>query len=968
MAAQLYVKYPDTTQWILLDLYPGDAEPIKLTFSVADISDPLKVASIFSKTFRVPNTEVNGPFFRAVFNVNSTDFDASKKAEAYINDNGATFSIGNIRLNAIVRNDRTRNVEYEIIFMGEVSDFASTIAGGYMNELNLDAYNHPITYTNIVNSWSGGLFNGDIRYPLIEWGYTYNSAGVPNIPTIADGGVAGFTNSANPLKVEQFKPSPRLKILWDAIFERAGYTYTNDSFMNSALFQNLYVVLENQARATIDVSQSFFATTTGNFPRFIVQTIPATGVPARLIATTKIYDRSNLYNPNALEYNVAASGTYQFATRIIALPVGGAVQVNLILRNVVTNAILGIKYFPVTTNGTLTWTFPSVALTQGDKVALQVEVLTAAPGFPGTAVHSIQNTFYSVITPDVVNLTSLMPNNYKIQDFLKSVIDKFKLVFIPDENIPKRFQIIPWVDWIQEGRSKDWTEKLDESKDMLIKPLFQGQPRTQIYRDISDTDYVNIGVQYNFKETFGQLNLDSGNELLAGEQVREGGFAPTPLDKIGGTTNAANTWLIPHLAKDTQLTRDPIQPKPRLLFWNGLKTAPATWYLTGTGSPAPSEPQTTFPLMSSFQQWPPTLNTLDLNWENDQPVYDTITYANPEARTVSTVFSQYWGAWYNTIYDPFSRLVEANFVLDYSDIYDLKFNDYVFVKDSWYFVNKVSDYIAGMNTNCKVQLYKIGSTTGITIPLTPQNRSQVTLCRGNTICQSFCCNGEFGNANYFVDGDDMTDSNQIFSDQFGNVVAPIGFYSDGVTAWEVGTDGVILGPVSTEECVCIGPLTAFTGLCYSLVLCTACCCDGSTVTLYGANPEFYGNLTFFADSFGTVPAAAGWYKYGSEVVYIEVGGTVQFVSLCTECACEESPLFEQDLNFGANQCAACCSISAPATYWSNQAVLSESTSLWADSGGTTLPANGWYTDGSGDVVQVVSGSIVAVGTCSVCEC
>jgi hypothetical protein len=341
---------------------------------------------------------------------------------------------------------------------------------------------------------------------------------------------------------------------------------------------------------------------------------------------------------------------------------------------------------------------------------------------------------------------------------------------------------------------------------------------------------------------------------------------------------------------------------------------------------------------------------------------------NPEARTSSTVFSQYWSAWYNTIYDPFSRLVVANFVLDYSDIYDLKFNDYVFVKDSWYFVNKVSDYIAGSDTNCKVELYKIGATTGITIPLTPQNRSLVQLCRGNTICEAFCCNGEFGNSNYFVDGDDMTDSNQIFSDQFGNVTAPIGFYSDGVDAWEVGSDGVIIGPVSTEPCDCIGTLTAFTGLCYSLDKCEACCCTGSTVTLYGSNSEFYGNLTFFANSGGTITAAPGWYKFGSEVIYIEFGGNVLFVSLCTECICVEEVLFEQDLNFGENQCAACCSLSAPATFYSNNVLLSSSISLWSNSGGTIPAPNGWYTDGSGDVVQVLSGSIIAVGTCSVCEC
>jgi hypothetical protein len=978
MAVQLYVQYPTNPNWVLLDLYPSDAEPIKLNFSVADISDPLKVSSVFSRSFRVPHTEVNGPFFRAVFNVNSVEFDASIKAPAYINDNGATFSIGNLRLQSIIRNDKKRNVEYQVLFMGEVNDFASAITGGFMNELDLNSYNHPITYTNIVNSWSGGLFGGDIIYPLIEWGYTYDSNGVPNLPTLAVGGAKGFSSSANALRLNQWKPSVRLKVLWDAVFQRAGYTYTNNSFMNSALFRNLYVVMENQARATLNVGQAFFATTTPSFPFFsTIQSVSA-GSSARLIANIEIFDVSNLYNPTSYVYTVPFTGSYQFAARAVLSPSipGTGAQVNLRLKDVDTNATLGIQNFIVTAAGSFLATFPASTITAGTKVTVDIEVLPATATYTSASVRSVQNSFFSVSTPDVVNLNSLMPNNYKIIDFLKAVIDKFKLVFVPDKNIPKRFEIIPWVDWIQRGEVRDWTDRLDESKDMVITPLFDGQPRNNVFRDISDTDYVNINYQYNFKETFGQLNLDSGNELLTGTQTREGGFAPTPLDRIGGTTTAANTFLIPHLAKDTQLTRDPIQPKPRLLFWNGIKPNPTgfTWYMEGDGSPPPAYPMTSYPLMSSFQQWPPTTNTLDLNWENDPPMYDTTNYNNPPARTSVTVFSQYWSAWYNTIYDPYSRIVEANFVLDYSDIADLKFNDYIWVKDSWYFVNKITDFVVGQDTNCKVELYKIGSNTGITIPLVPRALTQVSLCRGNTECEAYCCNGEFGNASYFTDGESgMEDGTQLYSDTNGNVAAPSGYYSDGDTIWQVGVDGLILGTVP-EECDCIGTLYPFE-VCFGSPifeggLCAACCCDSEPITIYGSNASFWANLTFWANAGGTVVPNLGWYKpaTGNEVAYIQ-GGTVEFVNLCTSCQCEGGEFFAQELNYGATACGACCSIAAPNTFYSDGATMGTSLNLYTNNTGTTGAPAGWYTDGEGDVYQVATGgAIVAIGTCSVCSC
>lgn len=59
-----------------------EAEPIKITASVQSFEDPTLVASAFSRTFKLPHTAANGPFFKAAFSVNGTDFDITKKADA----------------------------------------------------------------------------------------------------------------------------------------------------------------------------------------------------------------------------------------------------------------------------------------------------------------------------------------------------------------------------------------------------------------------------------------------------------------------------------------------------------------------------------------------------------------------------------------------------------------------------------------------------------------------------------------------------------------------------------------------------------------------------------------------------------------------------------------------------------------------------------------------------------------------
>ena len=266
---QLYAKNQDNNQYVLLDLFTE--QPIKLTLAVQNIVDPLSANSIFSRTFRVPHTSKNGPYFKAVFNVNSTDFDASVKADAYINDNGIFFSSGNIRLSAIFVNEETNNVEYEINYYGETSDFGSKIGGGFLNEVNLTEYNHDQTYVNITNSWSNGLFGGDIVYPLVEWGYTYTN-GIPNHGTFSKytggvsnkgtfGPIASPPPIANVITQSMMKPSIRAKALWDKIFEETGYTYTS-TFLNSADFTSLYIISEDEAREEIIADQTFAASNT----------------------------------------------------------------------------------------------------------------------------------------------------------------------------------------------------------------------------------------------------------------------------------------------------------------------------------------------------------------------------------------------------------------------------------------------------------------------------------------------------------------------------------------------------------------------------------------------------------------------------------------------------------------------------------------------------------------------------------
>ncbi len=981
-AVQLYAKMPGSAQYTLLDLH--ETEPIKLTLSVQDIQDPLAATSSFSRTFRVPHTGVNGPFFKGVFNVNSTDFDASKKADAYILDNGQFFTNGNIRLISIFSSDYDGKVEYEITFFGETSDFGSKIGGGFLNELDFTQYNHDKTWSNITQSWSNGLFGGDVVYGLIEWGYTYNANNQPIQPTLSNGFSNSFTQSAKALQLEQWKPQFRAKAIWDTIFQESGYTY-DSQFLDSALFKKLYVISENAAQATLNRTNTFVATQS----QINSNVIGAN--PRILLAQNEINDPGSNYNAATSVYTAPAAGAYTFVYDAECyLGYGGFPQnidatVQFRIIDATTQSTLGMGAPEFISEGSNSLgTTVTVNLTAGQSIKFALNSFcTGGQCYTGSTTLEIY--FYQIqctIAPSILSINSIMPSNVRKIDFMRSIINRFRLVFVPSRDNEMHFTIIPWKDWILQGNSKDWSNKLDTSKDLKITPLFYGQDRFQIYKDQEDGDYLNYNYQLTYKQTYGQLNLDSTNELIKGTKTTQDQFAATPIAPIGFKDGdlAGSRFLIPHIAKDTGSNedttgttvitgkREPIQPKLRLVFYNGLIAAPLTWYantqpaVQGNAFTALN----TYPLMSPYSSWPIVESTIDLNWENEPPFWDTTDSYLGNGNTKNSVFNVYWKTWYDTTFDPYSRIVEANMVLDYDDILDLRFNDYVFIKDTWYFVNKVSDFIVGQKTNCRVELVKVGNI-GLTLPIVTPQYTEVTLCSGITVCTAFCCKANEGavDATYWLNGATLATSSSIFLDQSGTNPVPAGYYSDGTVVAIVNSSGVITAYGNTASCNCTQTGTSFSAT-TSQVLCNVCCGGGSAITVFGLSSTFINNGYLYLNSSLTIPAPSGWYLVsGNNPVFVGANGQVLQVGLCDSCECVT--YYPHVVCFDTTSCTACCCYNPTQTVYSTSATFGASTAFFTDNSGTTPAPAGSYKKGN-DVANVTgtSGVIASFGTCTTC--
>lgn len=731
-------------------------DPIKMTLSVAE-QNPFVPSSYYSQTFRIPGQGANVKFFEDVYSVNGSSFDATVAAEAWILSDGFLFSIGNLTLKQVIRSEKYSRIEYEVLFMGDTSTFASEVGDGYMDQIDTTGLNHALTYSNVTTSWgatagsTGGLKDGNVLYPLCEWGYNYDSSNFPTQVTLSNGFPKGTTGpapagsftagSTGGLDLTQFKPAVRVKWLWDKIFSDAGYTYTS-TFINSDLFDRLYFVSDSVARSQMFLNVGVCQVAGRDFRVALGQT-------DRIFFTNIISDRDRTFDTVLSEWTCPATGNYTIRMSVNAkvVPSGGpsgVFRVDSILNGNISYGTLNT--FSSASNASFVYSSTTTGFyVKGDVLSYQMHV----PSYSNSNILFSKPLFEVTDGPDDVIVSSYFPGEGSLKkiDFIKGITKMFNLVFEPSRDSAKTFVVEPWVDWIQLGEKKDWTEYLQGASDLQQIPVFQDQNRNLIFTGTDDADVQNVIFQDQYKRSFMFRQFDSGINIIKGVLETKVPFAGTPLQSLPSkTTTQYPNWVFPTFAKlqpgspdqPGSGKRQPIQIKPRILFYNGLQANDIPWYLFPTVSGTTGAiAQNNYPLVSTFETWPPAKFTQELTFQSKPQLW------SPEADYVQTtandLYNVYWQDFVEWLYDPYNRKVVATFKLNPKEVQTLKFNDRVWVKDAWYFVTKIVDYPVGEIALVKVELIKcpVPAIPRLNIPATGpaggSTCSSVSLCYTNSL-------------------------------------------------------------------------------------------------------------------------------------------------------------------------------------------------------------------------------------------
>ena len=555
-----------------LDIF--DDEDILLSNNVTGLFDIGQLPSDFTRQITLPGTKVNDAFFEHVYDISIDSpflFATNIKVPAYFDFDSVYLSQGYLQLNKVNVRANKFIESYEVTIYGTLSSFGRDINRTYLTDLtSLSQYNHTASYDNITASWSGNLFNGDIVYPLADYGSAYEfTQGALDL--------FGMDDQDGALTVQNFKPSIRIKPVLDAIFNEAGYTYSS-SFMNEPFIDDVYMVCNNALKYP-----EFAGVDLEGYGKIKVGAISGSGMTDITLASgswttlpwyNELSDPQNFYNNGAyrvdkksnlkgiLNVNInvscsvnnmpgtlSANGTWQMRM----LETGSSTAYG-------TSAIQSYIFFfdqLQQSRGTLgintTYQLESEFNLNSIPVGNYYFQLRQSPNNPpptaqplvkldpqGTTKSFIQiREVNSAADGRVMDIPSNMPfgtNGIKQIDFITGLQKKFNLVIYPDRTKPNQFIIETFNNWYKKGERKDFNKYINLDESIGVIPSNNLAVNKLNFGDTLDTDYISQQFSKAANREYGKsYYVDTTNFYSQGELNVKTTFASSPLIRIPGT-------------------------------------------------------------------------------------------------------------------------------------------------------------------------------------------------------------------------------------------------------------------------------------------------------------------------------------------------------------------------------------------------------------------------------------------------
>jgi hypothetical protein len=554
----------------ILDLFAD--EDILLSDNVTGLFDLGIVPADFTRQITLPGTKKNNAFFEHVYDIsvfNPDTFATNIKVPAYLDFDGLYLAQGYLQLNKVNVIANKFIDSYEVTLFGSVSSFARQINRNYLTNLtSLNVYNHTSSYTNISASWNGDLFSGSIVYPLAEYGQrleftkgNLNQFGVDDLP--------------GALSTQDFKPAIKSKIVWDAIFNEAGYTYSS-SFIDNGGLDDIYLVCNRALKYPIYDNVDL-----ETYGVIRVGAITGSGMtdvqlPADTFVTlpwyNKLEDPQNFYNDGAYKVEVSTSlrgilnlninvscsvnnmpGTFsQNGTwQLRLIETGSGTQYSL---NAIQSYIQFFDELQQSRSGGINSTyqlqteFTTDQLPAGNyyfQIKQRPNVSTGT--LPTVTMDPLSTTksFLQVTKVNqaadgrVMNIPLNMPfgtSGIKQIDFITSIQKKFNLVIYPSKTQINEFIVESFNSWYKDGEIKNFNKYINLNDRLEVIPANNLAVNELNFGDRLDQDYISQQFSKAANREYGKAYYtDLENFFSQGKFEVKTAVSQTPLLQVAGT-------------------------------------------------------------------------------------------------------------------------------------------------------------------------------------------------------------------------------------------------------------------------------------------------------------------------------------------------------------------------------------------------------------------------------------------------
>lgn len=706
----------------------------ELNYAIDDIKDFSSRNTNYSKTINIPGNANNNKVFGHIYNFTSGNnygisdpdepnvgynFDPTKQANCQIFVNKIQVFKGVLRLLEITIQNGV--IEYQCAVFGELGGFASAIGNKLLNDPTMlehfSDYDELWTAENVVNSWTAsGVASGvGIVYPLIDYGLCKHPE---------NGGGKDWHLNA-------FRPAFFVHELVAKIIDFSGYTYTS-AFFDTPYFRSL--IIPNNKANLEQLTKDLLEVTGANGSLFNQDTVEFANIVNLTLFTTANNQDFTFEGVTGTLGKISVIGS-PYLSRIGSFTLS-VYQNATILYTETFQANVEYQLFPID------WII-DVSLTSNDSLAISYSFTSAeedcflAPDITFKFISDYPQVALAE-EADLISMGNSLPKGIQQKDFFASICRMFNLYVYEDPLLTTHLLIEPYIEFYRKGagflkindvgelllhgeagdatgllllsdpvaESIDWSNKVDYSKEISIKPMSELNARYYDYVYTEDDDYYNEAYFKKYNESYGDRKEDTGYQFAEDRTEVKIIFSPSLL-----TNTTEDIKLRANLFKESSGTEERKDNNVRIMFFKNIDLPDVHTnkykikdYYNGTGS-APAGN-----LLIDVESYgyaghldDPELPTIDINFGVPNEFYFSLLNPYPTAN----LFNSWWDEYLAEIINKDSKLLSCYLYLTVQDIYSLDFAQLIYIDGALWRLNKVVDFNPSIPQTTKCELLRV---------------------------------------------------------------------------------------------------------------------------------------------------------------------------------------------------------------------------------------------------------------------